>query len=132
MTRIGKIARLPLPLRQQLNQRLLNGEPGTRLLEWLNALPQVQSILAADFEAHPINAQNLTDWKKGGYRDWVAQQAALDLAQRLGQEATQLPSEDHPPFTETLALWLASRYAVVALQFPVALSAKAAHHNFRA
>ena len=116
MTRNGKIARLPRTLRHQLNQRLLDGEPGARLLEWLNALPQVHTILKADFQGRPINPQNLTDWKQGGYRDWLVQQEALALAQRLGQDATQLPSEDRPPFTETLALWLASRYAVVASQ----------------
>jgi len=116
MTRNGKIARLPRALRQQLNQRLLDGEPGARLLEWLNALPKVQSILAADFEARPINAQNLTDWKKGGYRDWLAQQEALELAERLGHDLEVLRSEGRPPLTETLALWLATRYVVVARQ----------------
>ena len=35
MTRHGKIARLPLKVRE-LNQRLENGEPGVRLIEWLN------------------------------------------------------------------------------------------------
>ncbi len=43
MTRNGKIARLPLAVRQQLNQRLLNGELAQDLLSWLNQLPEVQA-----------------------------------------------------------------------------------------
>ncbi len=40
MTRNGKIARLPLAVRQQLNQRLQNGELARDLLSWLNRLPE--------------------------------------------------------------------------------------------
>jgi hypothetical protein len=36
-TRTGKIARLPLGIRQELNQRLADGEPQQRLVAWLNA-----------------------------------------------------------------------------------------------
>ena len=43
MTRNGKIARLPLAIRQQLNQRLQNGELGQELVSWLNQLPEVQA-----------------------------------------------------------------------------------------
>ena len=111
-TRIGKIARLPRALRNQLNQRLHDGEPGQRLLEWLNALPEVQAVLAAEFEARPVNAQNLSDWKKGGYREWVVQQEALELAERLAEDAVELQAEGRPPLTDTLALWLAARYAL--------------------
>ena len=112
MTRIGKIARLPRALRHQLNTRLHDGEPGPRLLEWLNGLPEVQAVLAAEFEGRPINAQNLSDWKRGGYREWVVQQEALELAQRLGEDAEELQTEGRPPLTDSLARWLAARYAV--------------------
>ena len=44
MTRNGKIARLPLALSQQLNQRLQNGELAQDLLSWLNQMPEVQAI----------------------------------------------------------------------------------------
>jgi hypothetical protein len=111
-TRIGKIARQPRAIRNQLNARLNDGEPGQRLLEWLNALPEVQTVLAAEFEGRPVNAQNLSDWKQGGYREWVLQQEALELAERLAEEAVELQVEGRPPLTDTLALWLAARYAV--------------------
>ena len=112
MTRTGKIARMPRAIRGQLNERLHDGEPGQRLLEWLNALPEVQAVLAAEFDGRPVNAQNLSDWRQGGYRDWVTQQEALELAQRLGEDTAELNAEGQPPLTDTLALWLAARYAV--------------------
>jgi len=111
-TRIGKIARLPRAIRDQLNARLHDGEPGQRLIEWLNALPEVQTVLAAEFEGRPVNAQNFSDWKKGGYREWVLQQEALELAGRLAEDAVELQAEGRPPLTDTLALWLVTRYAV--------------------
>ena len=63
-TRNGKIARLPQVIRDQLNHRLDDGEPGGGLLEWLNTLPAVQAVLAAEFGGSRINAQNLSNWRK--------------------------------------------------------------------
>ena len=48
-TRTGKIARLPKAVREELNRRLQDGEPGTQLVEWLNSLPQVQRVKALKF-----------------------------------------------------------------------------------
>jgi len=42
-TRIGKIGRLPRQVREELNRRLLEGEPGITLVDWLNGLPAVQA-----------------------------------------------------------------------------------------
>ena len=80
MTRRGKIARLPQPIREQINHRLQNGEEGKQIAEWLNTLPEVRSLMAAEFDGQPINEDNLSNWKLGGYRDWEAEQAALQAA----------------------------------------------------
>src|SRR5712692_3098289 len=40
MTHKGKIARLPLAIREQLNRRLQDGEIGKELVVWLNAAPE--------------------------------------------------------------------------------------------
>ena len=50
MTGRGKIARLPVELREELNRRIRNGEPGTGLIEWLNGLPEMQAVLALEAE----------------------------------------------------------------------------------
>jgi hypothetical protein len=110
-TRHGKIARLPKAVRDELNRRLENGQPGRQLVAWLNGLPEVQAVLAADFGGKPVREQNLSEWKQGGYRDWVTQQEALELAARLGEDAAELGAADRPPLTDKLAQWLAVRYA---------------------
>jgi hypothetical protein len=74
MARIGKIARLPETVREQLNKRLRNGELGPQLLPWLNSLPEVQAVLTEFFGRGEISPQNLSDWRNGGYRDWDEKQ----------------------------------------------------------
>ena len=83
MTRNGKIARLPREIRNQLNQRLRDGEMAIQLVEWLNSLPEVQAVLAAQFEGRAINEQNVSEWRAGGYRDWERQQEARGCLQEL-------------------------------------------------
>jgi len=68
--------------------------------------------VTTEFGGKPIREQNLSEWKQGGYQDWLAQQEALELTAGLGEDAAELAAEDRPPLTDTLALWLAARYAV--------------------
>ena len=75
----GKISRLPRDIREQLNRRLDDGEPGNRLVNWLNELPAVQALLAEEFGGAAINEQNLTNWKQGGFREWRMQQEIASL-----------------------------------------------------
>jgi hypothetical protein len=75
----SKIARLPGTIRNELNRRLDNGERNHYILKWINSLPEVQTILAAEFEGEPINRHNLNAWKKSGFRNWQLLQAALLL-----------------------------------------------------
>jgi|SRR5439155_14806819 len=112
LTRNGKIARLPLAVRQELNRRLDEGEQGKKLVAWLNSLPEVQAIMTAEFGGKPITEQNLSEWKQGGYRDWLAKQEALEIAERLREDATEWNAEGRVPVTDTLAFWLVARYAL--------------------
>ena len=83
MTRRGKIARLPKNIRDQVNQRLDDGKRAAPLVTWLNSLPEAQAVLARDFDGKAIREQNLSEWRKGGYRDWQARSQLLEIAQRL-------------------------------------------------
>ena len=112
LTRNGKIARLPLAVRQELNRRLDEGEQGRKLVAWLNGLPAVQAIVATEFGGKAIREQNLSEWKQGGYRDWLAKQEALEIAERLREDATEWSAEGRGALTDTLAFWLVARYAV--------------------
>src|SRR5260370_33187930 len=98
MTRNGKTARLPNDLRDQLNCRIRDCEPGKSLLRWLNGLPEVKALLKAEFANHPIAPSNLSEWKNGGYLDWLARPDALALVNDL-QETTApgSPHFDHAP-----------------------------------
>lgn len=89
-TRTGKIARLPHHIRDQLNRRLHEGEQAKDLAHWLNSLPEVQAILTAAFGGKPVRPQNLSEWKQGGYRDWLLQHEALELVRRLAEDASEL------------------------------------------
>ncbi len=111
-TRNGKIARLPLAVREELNRRLSEGEQGNKLVAWLNELPAVQAIVATEFGGKAIREQNLSEWKQRGYRDWLAKQEALEIAERLREDATEWNAEGRGALTDTLAFWLVARYAL--------------------
>src|SRR5580692_11559270 len=82
---IGKIARLPADLRQQINLRLFNGQRSDEILPWLTELPAVKEILAAQFGGAAINHVNLTNWRATGYKRWQAEQKTLTTIKNLGQ-----------------------------------------------
>lgn len=89
MGRQGKIARLPVAIRDELNQRLLNGESGKKILPWLNALPRVKEILGEDFEGLSVTDANLSDWRQGGFADWCAQRERIDRTKELARYAAE-------------------------------------------
>jgi len=113
MSRKGKIARLPIEIRTQLNRRIEDGEPGKLLVEWLNSLPSVQEVLRSQFDSRPINEPNLSGWKQGGYRDWVAQQETLAQAREIVHEGGQLAEAGHGRLSDNMATILVARYATV-------------------
>ena len=107
-TRTGKIARLPKDIRDELNQRLADGQTGPEILAWLNHLSLVQIIIEERFQNRPVSEKNLSEWRQGGYQDWLRQQNTLALASRLVEHSGELAGEagneclsDH--FTAVLA-----------------------------
>ena len=113
MQRTGKIARLPREIRQTLNLRLREGDNGNILVAWLNSLPEVQAILAAQFAGAKIREQNLSEWRKGGYRDWEQRERAIEVAVSLGKAEAQRAAEaGGATLGESLSFCLAREYAV--------------------
>jgi len=112
MTRTGKIARLPREIRDQLNQRLNDGQPGRRLVTWLNSLPEVQQVLAANFDGRPLTEQNLSEWKAGGYLDWQARLETLDQSRELAADSRELAAATDGKLNDHLTTMLSARYAV--------------------
>jgi hypothetical protein len=81
---------IPADLRQQLNLRLFNGQRGRDLLAWLNELPVVKEILAAQFDGAPVTKQNLSNWRATGFRRWQWEQDRLARMKERGLYAANM------------------------------------------
>jgi hypothetical protein len=88
-TRRGKVARLPKPTRDMINRMLDDGLPYHVIIDELGEAGQ------------GLNIQNLSNWKHGGYQDWLKHQELLEkcrleveyateLLQQLGADASQI------------------------------------------
>jgi hypothetical protein len=125
MARYGKIARLPRGIRAQLNIRLQDNADGAQILAWLNSLPEVRKILAENFDARPINKQNLSDWRLGGFKEWLIHQDILSHAQQLAANQQELQTViPGRSFTDHLAGAVAFRYAAILAAAGVELDEK--------
>ncbi len=113
MQRESKLTRLPRAIREQLNRRLDNGEPTAKTLEWLNSLPEVKALVAAEFAGKPISKSNLSKYKKTVLRKWQIRQTAIEFALT---ETDTAPGQDPLPasMTEKLAEFVAIRFAALA------------------
>lgn len=113
MARNGKIARLPKAVQEQLNRRMDDNETGQGLVAWLNSLPEVQAVIAAEFGGLPIREQNLSEWRKGGYRDWLRRQERQDLLRQIQADAGDLRAAmDDEALNRSLSLVLAADLAL--------------------
>lgn len=88
----SKIGRLPFAVRNELNERIRDGAQGAELLDWLNGLKETKKVLremgsasGRAASAAAINAQNLTDWRSSGYKDWLDDQKDADRIRRLAE-----------------------------------------------
>ena len=98
----SKIGRLPFAVRNELNERIRDGVQGPDILGWLNSLKETRKVLREmggprsvserAASAAPINAQNLTDWRSTGYKDWLGDQERADRIRRLAEVSQTLAS----------------------------------------
>lgn len=77
-TLTGKIGRLPPGIRDDVCRRLYANKPASRILPWLNSLPQVRAVLQDLFDGANITSQNLSEFKTGpGFADWIKRQTKI-------------------------------------------------------
>jgi hypothetical protein len=88
--RKGKIASLPLAIRSELNRRLDDGQQGPKLLAWLNTEESVLRVLDELWREQPINPQNLSEWRTGGYQDHVRRRERVENLKVLSEYALKL------------------------------------------
>jgi len=110
--RYGKIARLPEEIREQVNRRMANHESSTTLLAWLNALPEVQAVVAQEFGGKAVMRQNLSEWRHGGWAEWLRLREARAIVKDLQKDGRQFSEAAGGSVTDTMAEWLAARYVV--------------------
>lgn len=82
--RTGKIARLPYEVRTRVNEMIRDGFTYADIIGWL--------IAEGHCQARDVNDQNLSNWKEGGFRDWLGEQQRLDdmrLRQEFAMEIVQ-------------------------------------------
>lgn len=93
--RKGKIAALPKAVREELCARLLDGQLAPEILPWVNGLPEIRDRLAERWPELPeITDGNLSEWRSGGYRDWLQDRKVMEMAQlceRMADAAGQPP-----------------------------------------
>lgn len=112
MTRTGKIARLPHSIREELNRRLADGIHGATLLFWLNSLPEVQAILTAHFRGKPVSKQNLSEWRHGGFSEWLSCRDFHSRLQKFAVAAEEI-EETGGPMADHAARLLSVRIAMI-------------------
>jgi len=94
ITRLSKIARLPATIREQLNRRLHDGKLSNNILPWVNSLPETKEVLAEIFNSKPITHQNLSEWRRAGYQDWIFHQQRLEWNGRLAEEEAEITKQN--------------------------------------
>jgi hypothetical protein len=90
MSRTGKIARLPHNIRDQLNRRLQEGESGPEIVAWVNEMPECRQMLAERFSGRPIDEGNLSEWRHGGYEEWLRHEDRLDRLESFFERVSDM------------------------------------------
>ncbi len=74
--------------------------------------------MRAEFNNRPITAQNLSEWKQGGFRDWLRGAEALEHIRQVAGEAAAIREAVPGDLTGQLALWLTAQYAAASQTLP--------------
>ena len=119
MNRTSKITRLPETLREELNQRLRNGEPAHIILPWLNALPEVIALVEEYYGGNLISPQNLSDWNLGGYREWLTRQEMRESSKDFAAEAPHLTAAAGGSLLNPLTTAIHARYGALLSKMPL-------------
>ncbi|WP_414664866.1 hypothetical protein [Horticoccus sp. 23ND18S-11] len=93
--RTGKIARLPLAIRNEVNRRLRENEPGPKIIGWLHTLPEVLKVLDDYFREEPISPQNLSEWRQGGFVEWLDRLEQVERTKELAAYGYELAKNNN-------------------------------------
>ncbi len=94
MARQGKIARLPERVRRRVNEALLDNRTAEEILGWLNVMPEVRAVLDEHFGGRDISPQNLSEWRGGGFEEWMEDEDKIASTKKLADLAIKLAGAD--------------------------------------
>ena len=115
--RRGKVARLPVAVREEVNRRLQNGVPGQELVAWLNGLPEVKALLESQFGGVPVSEKNLSGWRRGGFQDALVRERIFVDAQEMAADAKCERTVKDPRLRENLPALLSLRQAALLMNW---------------
>lgn len=101
--RKGKVASLPAKIRAEINQRLHDGQAARQILPWLNADAEVLRVLDDRWHEEPVTPQNLSEWRQGGYQDWLNRNEKVGAIKVLSAYAFELAQASGGSITEGAA-----------------------------
>ncbi|MBM3853175.1 MAG: hypothetical protein FJ399_08455 [Verrucomicrobia bacterium] len=112
IARKGKLAACPLSIREEVNRRLLDGESGPKILAWLNAQAEVRRVLDerfGGFQDNAVSPQNLSEWRQGGYAEWLERRDKVEATKALASFAGKLGEAAGGSLTDGSAAILGSK-----------------------
>ena len=123
--RNGKIAHLPRSIRDELNQRLERSQPASQILPWLNGLEEVQEIIKEEFDGVPISEQNLSQWRQGGFQEWLVLRELCQEAGDVTELAEAMQEETgQGVLADDVAVVLAARFGTLIAKWDGEVDAK--------
>ncbi len=114
----GKIARLSLEVRTELNTRIRRGELSTTLLPWLNGLPEARAMLDLHYGGADITPLNISTWRTGAYRVWLERREMLEERREMAKYCLEL-AENGKDLADGSASILAAKLMEVIEDFDV-------------
>jgi len=102
--RIGKIARAPKAVRDVINEMIRDGATYAQVIK-----------VAEKHDVFGLNEQNLTNWKEGGYQEWLREQERLSDMQAKREFAMEVvrQNEGSKLHEATLQLAASQLYEVI-------------------
>src|SRR5438105_8806075 len=87
----GKIARLPGPLRLELNLMLQDHTPAPRIIRWLEE-EHAAELKAAGIEK--LKPLNVSRWRCNGYQKWLRREERLEEMRAQQEFALELAAQN--------------------------------------
>lgn len=95
--RTGKIARAPYEVRKEVNVMLRDGKTAKAVIKFLESK-----------DVFGVSEQNVTNWREGGYQDWLNEQTRLEEMQFKREFAMEIVRQNQGSQLQEATLHLAA------------------------